>query len=130
MFDTSRCRVADMRFSEVARDLVGLALCAPEETAHVTHQLGRAAGSLASHRVGFEVLIEQLIGIELGAVAGQEEEPQPSFLPFHPACDIPRAVDWVTVHDHEDLPASLPFQASQEEEEDARCEPGVLPRRP
>lgn len=125
MFDTlGRC-VANMWRSEVALDLLRPALRAPEEAPHVAHQFKLSAGAPAADGVGLEVLVKQLIGIELGAVARQEEEPDMPLPALHPAGDSPGEMDRVTVRDHEDLPASLPSQALKEDDEDASREPSL-----
>jgi hypothetical protein len=57
---------------EVAGDELGSALRGAQVGAGVADQLVLGVRAAAAERVGLDVLVEQLSGVELGAIAGQE----------------------------------------------------------
>lgn len=122
MFDTSDGRVANGRRMEVAPDLLRSVLGAPEEAADVADQLPLGPWALTPHGVGLDVLVEEFVRVELGAVAGQEVEPDPSRPAPHPACHGLGDMHGVPIHDHEDLPVSLAHEPVQEADEHPRGE--------
>src|ERR1700687_4902201 len=109
-----------MRATEVAADRVGLKLFAVHEAAHVGHQIEEVSRGLAADGVGLDVLVQQLVGIELRAVARKKEDAQATLVLREPRLGNPRPVDRVPVQDEEDLPPDLAHQPFQKLEEH-RC---------
>lgn len=67
--------VGDVLAVEVGRDEGGAALDGAQEAAHGGFEAGTVGGPLRrGAQVAFEVLVEVLVGVELGAVGGQEDE--------------------------------------------------------
>jgi len=101
---------------EVADD-VRLLLAATKVRAGVRDHLGLITRPLPAHGL-LCVLVEHLVGIELGAVARHEAEFEfrSSFpLGIDPAGNLRRLVSWVGVDDEDDLPAVRRLQELPEE---------------
>ena len=99
---------------EVALHNLRLFLCASQVTADVRDQLILIGRTPTPDRVALDVLVEEFVGIELGAVPGQEEQPESAGLVRHPSLDGSRPVCRVPVQDQERLPPHLPNHALQE----------------
>ncbi len=121
MFDTSG-GVADSRVLEVASAFRRLPLGAPHEAPHIVEQLRFVPGALATHGVSLDVLIDKLIGVEMRAVARQEEQPDLVPMTLHPALHPSRDVYGMLVHDQEDRAPRVADQALQEADEHRRHE--------
>lgn len=102
MFDTSG-GIADARVVEVAFDLLRPSLSAPEIASYVSHELPLVARTLASHRVGLDVLVEEFVRIEVRAVAGQEEQAEARVMTPHPPLDLGGHVHGMLVDDEKYL---------------------------
>src|SRR5436190_97342 len=74
-----------------------------EVGASVADQLVLAAGAAAAGRVGLDVVVEELGGVEHGAVAGQELQLDLLVMSLDPKPDLLRAVEGVAVEDQDDL---------------------------
>jgi hypothetical protein len=84
---------------------MGAALGTPQVTSHVSHHLSFVARTPPPDRVGLDVLIEQLIRIEIRAVAGQENEANLPPMACHPLFDAMGRVDRMLVNDEKDFAA-------------------------
>ena len=84
---------------------VGAALGTPQVTSHVSHHLRFVARTPPPDRVGLDVLIEQLVRIEIRAVAGQEHEANLPPMACHPLFDAMGRVDRMLVNDEKDFAA-------------------------
>ena len=107
MFYTS-CGVADFWVTEVGSHFFGSTLGAPQVTSHVYHHLRFVAGAPPPNGVGLDVLIEQLVRIEIGAVAGQEEKTNLPSMAGQPSFYSDGFMDRVFVDDKKDFASSLP----------------------
>ena len=91
--------------------------------ADLGHELLLVPGALASNGVGLGVVVEELVGIEVGSVGGQEEDLDTALLGGDPVAHPLGAVDGMPVDDQEDLSATrLLEQSAQELEEHAQAE--------
>lgn len=123
MFDTLGS-VAHVRPTEIASYFLRLMLSAPEESSDVAYQLPLIPRALPSHGVGFDILVEQLVRIEMRTVSWQEIKPK---FP-HPSCPlhhILRKMYGMTVDDQKDLARVLPDEAFQEIQEQRRRKPSL-----
>ena len=66
----------------------------------------------------FQIRVEQLVGVQLGRVAGQQVQFDAVGVVGQPSLDRLAAVDRVPVGDHMNLPSGLPGQPVQEAGED------------
>lgn len=114
--------VADLRMPEICPHLVGSALGTPQVTSHVSHHLRFVARTPPPNGVRLDVLIEQLVWIEIRAVAGQENEANLPPMACHPVLDATGRMDWMLVDDEKDFAASMPDQPLQEREKYETCE--------
>ena len=117
MFHTSG-GVTDFRMPEIGPHLVGSALDTPQVPSHVSHHLRSIARTSPPNGVRLDVLIEQLVGIEIRAVAGQEHEANLPPMACHPSCDSTGRMDGMPVDDEKDCAARMPDQPLQEREKD------------
>jgi hypothetical protein len=58
-------------------------------------------GPAAPEGVGLDIAVEEIIRVELGAVAGEQEQPEPIGPLRHPALDRNRQVHGVSIDDEE-----------------------------
>src|SRR3972149_1082063 len=70
----SRRSIANVGLLEVAADLLRPTLRTPQKTPHIAHELPLVAGALSPDRIGLDILVEQLVGIQFRAVSRQAEE--------------------------------------------------------
>src|SRR3990172_11303252 len=115
-------RVTNLRMPEIGPHLVGLALGTPQVPSHVAHHLRLVARTPSPNGVCFDVLIEQLVGIEIRAVAGQEEEAKLPLVAGHPVCDATGRMHGMLIDDENDSAARMPDQPPQEPEKDDASE--------
>jgi hypothetical protein len=105
---------------EAASHLSWPALGAPEVPPHVVHRFGVVPGALPSDRVGLDVLVEELIGVEMRAVARQEEQAEMPAMALHPSGHRRGGVHGVLVHDEEDRPLGVAEEPAQKPDEHRR----------
>jgi len=72
---------------KIAADDIGLALATTEEAPHGRNQFRQGSGASTANGIAFHVLVEHLIGVEVGAVAGQAEQFDPLGVCAHPSLD-------------------------------------------
>ena len=113
MFD-SLCGVEDFRMTEVGPHLWGTALGTPQVTPHIAHHLGLGARTPPSQRVGLDILIEQLVRIEVRAVARQEKEANLPPMACQPSFHTPGHMHRMPVHDEKDCASRMTDQSLQE----------------
>ena len=113
MFDTLG-GVTDARMAEIAAHLFWPVLGAPQESTHIPDQLGRGTRPLPPHCVGFDVLVEELVWIELRAVAGQEKQANLPPMAFYPSLGMGTHVHRMFVDDEEELAPRVADQSPQE----------------
>jgi len=70
---------------EVRLDLLGTTLSAPQVAPEITHHLPLITRAPSTQGVGLDILIEQLIGVEIGAVPGEEIEVNLLTMLSHPS---------------------------------------------
>src|SRR5690606_31566184 len=109
---------------QVANDL-GLALAPVQVSTHTGHHFGAIGRAALAQRIGFDILVEQLIGIELRTVAWQANEANLGGIILDEALSMSGAMHWMAVHDQIDLPGRLLEQALHEADEQARIELAV-----
>ncbi|TWT45153.1 hypothetical protein RAS1_15750 [Phycisphaerae bacterium RAS1] len=116
------CGVAHGFGLEVIPDDVGSALRVAEVALEIGDQLGFGGGPLAADGVGFDVVVQVLVGVQLGAVARQEEDADAVSVGVQPIARRGRAMHRMTVHDQEHAPPPLAQQAAAEADEDLGVE--------
>lgn len=105
----------------VAHDM-GHALGAAQVRARLGHHFALGGRAAAAEGIGFDVLVDQFVGVEFRAVAGQKEKPQARGVFLQPFFDLGAAMDGMTVDDEENGLVILPDQAAQKVDEDRRGE--------
>lgn len=91
-----------MRAAEVAADDVRLALAAVEEPAGFGGELGLVTRAAVHGQTPLEVGVDQLVGVQLGRVGGQEVQLDPVRMVGEPVADLAGAVGGVSVQDEVD----------------------------
>ena len=117
------CGVADFRVLEVGPYFLGAALGAPQVTPHVLHHLYLVARTPPPHRVGLDILIEQLVWVEIRAVAPKEKEVNLPPVACQPSLHTPGHMHWMLVDDEKDFASRMTDQPLQEHD---KCEGGEL----
>ena len=117
-------RIAHVFSLEKAANDMRLALAATQVSAHGMDQFGAGAWTMVAD-ICFDVVVEQLVGIELGAVAWQEVEPNPAVGMGEPSLDRPRLVHRMAVDDEEHGAAGLALETTEELQEHPRGEPAL-----
>lgn len=97
-------------------------LSAAQVSADVVHHLLKRGRAFGANGVGFHILVEHLIGIEIRAVGGQEDEADVGGVFVDPRLRFFGAVNRVSIHDHEELSIRLPLETVQEVNEHVRVE--------
>jgi len=100
-------------FSEIVLDEVRVALSAPEVEAEIVHHLFEGLGALSSDGIGFDIVVEELIGVQLGAIGRQEKEANLSLVLLEPLSYWLAATHRVTVHNQKHLLGSSANQTTQ-----------------
>ncbi len=113
----SCCRVLDRFSLEITPDQVGLFLTAEQIPTNVSKHLRHIPGSKPSRCVGFHILIQQFIRVQIGAVAGEKDQPDLIGPRLHPLLHLPRLVHRVLVHDEVELASRMPHQAAHKRTE-------------
>ena len=108
------CGVADFRVLEVGPYLLGAALGAPQVTPHVSHHVHFVARTPPSHRVGLDILIEQLVWVEIRAVARQKKEANLLPVACQPSLHTPGHMHWMLVDDEKNFAFRMTDQPLQE----------------
>ena len=121
MFDTSGS-VAHVRPVEVALYFLRPMLSAPEKSSDVACQLPLCPRALPPNGVGFDILIEQFVRVELRAVSRKKVNSDSPGMPY-PTYNILRKMDRVPVDNQKDFARMLPGKALQEVEKQWRCKP-------
>jgi hypothetical protein len=111
--------VADFGFAEVGADPVGEFLEAVEEGTDRLFQFVACSWCCAGGHGPFEVGVKDLVGVEFGAVSGQEVHLDRRNVIVHPLPDGLAAVDRMTVDDQVDLTIQVTGQPVQERHEHA-----------
>ena len=81
------------------------------------------AQGLLADALALEVIPDELVGIELGGVAGQEVQLQSAFQALDVLSDDLRYVGGVAVENKKDLASSAPHEVAQQFDEARRVEP-------
>ena len=68
--------ITNMPFTEQVLDNPWLLLSPMQMAAHDAHELRLVPGPTLSHRIGLDILVEQLIRVEFRAIAGQQDQSQ------------------------------------------------------
>jgi hypothetical protein len=112
-----------MFFFEVISHDMWSALAPTQVAAHAAKELDLIARPKLSEGIGLHVLIEQLVGVKLGAVARQEEEADLPPLGLKPGLDPGTAVDRVPIDNEIKGSIHLPLQALQERQKQSVVKP-------
>src|SRR5271165_2620549 len=107
---------------KVAFDKGAVGLGAAQVGANVADHLFSIQRASAADGVGFDVLVEILVGIEFGAVARQKVNSQGGAAAFEPAQGCLGHMDRMTVDDQEDFAPVLAQQSAKEFQEDRHSE--------
>ena len=113
MFHTL-CGVADFGVPEIGPHLFGAALGTPQVTPHVSHHLRLVAWTPSANCVCLDILIEQLVRIEIRAVAGQKKEANLPPLARQPSFESGGRMYWMPVDNEKDFSSSMTDQPLQE----------------
>src|SRR3989337_1027590 len=108
---------------KITADHIGVALATTEEAPHGRNQFRRGFGTSTADGVALHVLVEHLIGIEVGAVAGPAAQVDPPGVCAHPSRDACGPVNRMAVDDQENLPRNLADQSFEEVQEHPILEP-------
>lgn len=111
MFDTSS-RVAHMRPAEITLYFLGAMLSAAEEPSNVAYQFCLGPRSLPPHSVGFDILVEQLVRIQLWAVTWEKVNSYLSGM-LYPANHFLRKMNGMSVDNQKHLAWVLPAETLQ-----------------
>jgi len=106
--------ISDARGLEVVLDDARLPLRASEVGANGVRHLPEIPGTLAPHRVGLDVLIQKLVGVEIGAVPWEPEDADAISSLREPSLDVPRPVHGMTINDQEDRTLRVAQQTLEE----------------
>src|SRR5690606_41395432 len=91
-----------MLFAEQIADNPWLLLSSMQVAAHGAHELCLMPRSALPYRIGLDILVEQLIGVEFRAIAWQQDQAQACPLPGHKLFHPAGLVHGVSVHDQID----------------------------
>lgn len=111
-----------MFFLEQIADDRGLLLPAVQVAAHGLDHFALVGRAALAQRIGLDILIEQLVRVELGAIARQQYQAQLRRVGLHKALDDARLVNRMAVHDQTDLARDLLEQSAQKLNEQRRPE--------
>ena len=120
--------IPDGIFVNIAADNIGLALATTEEAPHTRNPFCLGTGASTANGIAFHVLVEHLIGVEVGKVAGQAEQFDPLGVCAHPSRDACGPVNRMAVHVQENLPRNLADQSFAVAARAARCPLKGTPR--
>lgn len=112
-----------MLFREVIANDLRFTPAPAQIATYVLEEFGVVAWSASTQGVALDVLVQQLVGLELRAVAGQEEQPDSASLRVEPNPHGVGAVRRVLVDDHVAWSANLAFEALEELQEHCGREP-------
>jgi len=107
---------------EVAADNIGTTLGAAQVRADVALQFRRVPGAPPADGVGLHVVVQILIRVQLGTVAGEEEERNPVRVVRHPARHGSGHMHGMPVHNEKHLRAALAHKPSKKPQKDLRGE--------
>ena len=110
---------------KVVLDLGWSPLSAPEEMAHISNEFRFVSGTLSPNRIGFDVLVEQLIWIQFRAIARQEEEANLPAMQIRPAFYGGRNMHRMSIYNEEGFSPAVANQPPQEGYKHRRVEPSV-----
>jgi hypothetical protein len=96
---------------------VRFALAAAEVAPDLAHQLRLVARALTTQGIAFDILIEQFIRVELRAIAGQEDQPNPGFIFLDPVFNPAGAMHRVTVNNEIEPARTLAEQTPEKFQE-------------
>ena len=119
MFDRSGS-VANVRPAKVALDFLFPTLSAPKEPANIFDQLLLRSWTQAPNGVGFHILVQQLVGIQLWTVAGQEVKTKPGVVFGLPQHNL-RDMNGMAIENQKNLARMLFEQAPEEIEKYRGC---------
>ena len=111
------CGVANMLFAEQVSDHARLLLPTVQMATDSRHHLDFGGWTALAQCVGLDVLIEQLVGVQLGTVARQADQSKTMRVVGHEASGDGRPVYWMTIDDQIELALGLPQQALHEVDE-------------
>ena len=77
--------IVDLIFMKIISHFLRLSLCAPHEAPHVFYEFDFIFWALAPNRVGFDVLVQEFVGVEFRAVSREEEDADLSAVAIRPA---------------------------------------------
>src|SRR5882762_152741 len=106
-----------MLFEEQVSDYPGLLLATMQMAAHGGDHLDLVGRSALAQGIGLHILIEQLVRVQFGAVAGQADQAKTIRVVRHEAFGGERAMHWMAVHDQIELALDLSEQALHELDE-------------
>ena len=106
-----------MLFEDQVSDHSRLLLASMQMAAHDGDHLGLVGRSALAQGIGLDILIEQLVRVQLGAVAGQADQANAIRVVLHEAFCSDRAMHRMTVHDQIELALDLSEQALYELDE-------------
>lgn len=110
------CGVTDFRMPEISLHLLRLALGAPQVTSHIPDHLRLVAWTPAPNCVGLDILVEQLVRVEIRAVAGKEKEVNLPSVASQPSLDTAGCMNWMLVDNEKDFAPSMTNKTLQEQD--------------
>ena len=107
-----------MFFMKVRHHFFGLLLSLVQKGADGIDHLTLCVGASSAHGIGFDVLIQEFIGIQLGTVAGKVKQLDSPFLFFNPMFRFLRAMYRMPIHNNKQIVINLSCQTTQKGNED------------
>lgn len=102
---------------------MGFAFTTSEIVADIADQLLLVLRAPASYGIAFDVLVQQLVGIQLCAVTWKKEKTNMVYVFFHPRFDLNRAMDRVAVDNEKHFALYLTHQTPEELQKHLRTKP-------
>ena len=97
-------------------------LSAAQVRPNVVDHVLKCRRPFSANGVGFHILVEHLIGIEVRAVGGQEDESELGRVFVDPLLCFPGAMDRMSIHNQEDFSIRLPLETAHEVNKHVRVE--------
>lgn len=119
--------MANVFFLEKIANDLWLSLTAIQVTAHASHHLRSVARPTFPQGVGFDILVQKLVGVQFWAIAWQTDQTELLSVRLDKLLSNNRAVYGMTVNDQIDLARRLLEQPLHEVNEQAAVKLGSTP---
>lgn len=93
------CRIADVFFTKEVFDHLWLLLSTVQMTAHGGDHLRLVPRAALAQGIGLHILVEQLVRVQLRAIPGHHNQPQPLVVLRDKLCGLAGSVYWMAIYD-------------------------------